>query len=48
MNCDYNGNADANASKNLSVKHIDKIIKEEKDKWFKKFHELNFNDSVRA
>src|SRR5699024_8662020 len=38
MNCDYNGNADANASKNLSVKHIDKIIKEEKDKWFKKFH----------
>src|SRR5699024_4261363 len=48
MNCDYKGNADANASKNLSVKHIDKVIKEEKDKWFKKFHKLNFNDSVRA
>lgn len=48
MNCNYKGNADANASKNLTVKDIDKVIKQEKDKWFKKFDAMHFNDSVRA
>src|SRR5699024_10419939 len=38
MNCGHQDHADANASKNLSMKEIDKIIQAEKSSWFEKFN----------
>lgn len=40
MNCNHSENADANASKNLAIKGIFKIIKSEKEEWFNKFDNL--------
>lgn len=46
LNCNYEAHADRNASENLSIPSIDKVIEQEKDMWFKKW-EKQLNSLVR-